>query len=305
MITQFPDRAGTSQAARGLSHRIAGAPISWGVCEVPDWGHQMTPERVLDEMWEIGLKATEFGPIGFLPDDPRARRDLLASFGLAPVGGFVPVVLHDAASDPLPAVEDVLRSFAAGDAKVVVLAAETGTTGYDDRAELDEAAWKTLLTNLDRILDAAGEHGLTAALHPHIGTVVEGPDDVARVLEGSSVPLCLDTGHLLVGGTNPLELVTQAPERIAHAHLKDVDASFAPRIQRRELTYSEAVRRGMYRPLGSGDVDIAGIVRVLEGVGYTGWYVLEQDTILEAEPAAGEGPVADVRASVEFLRSLQ
>jgi len=27
--------------------KIAGAPISWGVCEVPGWGYQLTPERVL------------------------------------------------------------------------------------------------------------------------------------------------------------------------------------------------------------------------------------------------------------------
>lgn len=42
--------------------KIAGAPISWGVCEVPNWGYQMTPERVLTEMKQIGLTATEFGP---------------------------------------------------------------------------------------------------------------------------------------------------------------------------------------------------------------------------------------------------
>ena len=35
---------------------IAGAPISWGVCEVPNWGHQMDPSRVLKEMSELGLK---------------------------------------------------------------------------------------------------------------------------------------------------------------------------------------------------------------------------------------------------------
>ena len=42
--------------------KIAGAPISWGVCEVPNWGYQMTPERVLTEMKQIGLTATELAP---------------------------------------------------------------------------------------------------------------------------------------------------------------------------------------------------------------------------------------------------
>ena len=59
----------------------------------------------------------------------------------------------------------------------------------------------------------------------------------------------------------------------------------------------------MYRPLGTGDVDGSAIVGSLRARGYDGWYVLEQDTILSEEPR-GEGPVADVRTSVENLRGL-
>jgi inosose dehydratase len=33
-----------------IMDRVAGAPISWGVCEVPGWGHQLSPEQVLPEM---------------------------------------------------------------------------------------------------------------------------------------------------------------------------------------------------------------------------------------------------------------
>jgi inosose dehydratase len=52
--------------------KIAGAPISWGVCEVPGWGYQLGPDRVLTEMREVGLTATELGPEGFLPSQPQA-----------------------------------------------------------------------------------------------------------------------------------------------------------------------------------------------------------------------------------------
>ena len=102
-------------------------------------------------------------------------------------------------------------------------------------------------------------------LHPHVGTMVENPDDVQRVLDGSAIALCLDTGHLLIGGTDPAELTRQVPDRIAHTHMKDVDNRFARRVQAGELTYTEAVREGMYRPLGSGDVDVAAIVRLPGG----------------------------------------
>ena len=58
--------------------RIAGSPISWGVCEVPGWGYQLPPDRVLAEMREVGLAATELGPDGFLPREPDAMVGVLA-----------------------------------------------------------------------------------------------------------------------------------------------------------------------------------------------------------------------------------
>ncbi len=274
--------------------RIAGAPISWGVCEVPGWGWQMSAPRVLAEMAELGLAATEFGPDGFLSPE------LIASAGLKAVGGFVPVVLHE----PLPDLEPTMRTFAAAGADTVVLAAATGLDGYDTRPSLDADGWARLLSNLDLLSQKAREHGLTATLHPHVGTMVEREDEVRRVLDGSGIALCLDTGHLLIGGTDPAELAKQATDRIAHVHLKDVDAARADRVRAGEAAYQAAVADGMYRPLGAGDVDIAGIVGTLEKSGYTGWYVMEQDTVLTAEPAPGEGPRGDVAASLAYLAKV-
>jgi len=283
--------------------KIAGAPISWGVCEVPGWGYQLSPQRVLTEMRDVGLAATELGPDGFLPSDPGELTALLGSYGLSCVGAFVPVVLHNAGHDPLPDVAGPLDAIVACRADVLVLAAATGTDGYDSRPTLDDGQWATLLGNLDRLGAAAEEKGVLAVLHPHVGTMVEARDDVDRVLAGSQIKLCLDTGHLLIGGTNPLQLAREVPGRIAHAHLKDVDAALAARVQAGELTYTDAVRDGMYTPLGAGDVDIAGIVTALRSNGFDGWFVMEQDTILNNEPT-GEGPVCDVRTSVAYMNHI-
>ena len=54
----------------------------------------------------------------------------------------------------------------------------------------------------------------------------------------------------------------------------------------------------------NGAVDIAGFVATLEGAGFTGWYVLEQDAVLDADPEPGAGPVADAKKSFEYLASL-
>jgi len=256
-------------------------------------------------MQEVGLVATEFGPDGFLPAEPEATAKTLADNGLRAVGGFVPVILHDPSHDPVPGIEQALKGFTAAGAGTLVLAAATGTQGYDARPVLDEAGWQVLLTNLDRLALVAGRSAVTATLHPHVGTMVEAADDVERVLAGSGIGLCLDTGHLLIGGADPVALAAEHAGRIRHTHLKDVDATWARRVQSGEVSYTDAVRQGMYRPLGQGDVDIAAIVASLETAGYDGWYVLEQDTVLAGPPAAGDhGPMDDVQASIEHLLAI-
>jgi inosose dehydratase len=283
--------------------RIAGAPISWGVCEVPNWGYQLTPQRVLREMQDVGLAATELGPDGFLPADPAQMAEVLDQHHLTAVGGFTPVLMHEAAHDPLPEIDRVLAGYDATHAEVLVLSAVSGLDGYDTRPILDGDGWKRLLDNLDRIANLAAAHGVRAVLHPHVGTMIESGAEVERVLDGSSIALCLDTGHLLIGGTDPAELTRQSPARIAHTHLKDVDATIAAKVRAGRVTYTDGVRDGMYRPLGTGDVDIAAIVNTLQANGYEGWYTLEQDTILTEEPP-GEGPVRDVRVSADYVSGL-
>jgi inosose dehydratase len=113
--------------------------------------------------------------------------------------------------------------------------------------------------------------------------------------------LCLDTGHLAIGGSDPIEVAKLAGDRINHVHLKDVDYELAAKLASRELDFREAARRGAFRPLGEGDVNVSRLLDVLKGEGYSGWYVLEQDTVVEHEPAEEEGPVLDVEKSLAFV----
>ena len=62
--------------------RVAAAPISWGVCEVPGWGRVLDAATVLGEMAALGVQATELGPPGYLPRDPAELRELLGKYGL-------------------------------------------------------------------------------------------------------------------------------------------------------------------------------------------------------------------------------
>jgi inosose dehydratase len=288
-----------------MSAKIATAPISWGVSEVPGWGVQLPPERVLAEMAELGFTATEIGADGFLPEAPADKAATLRRYGLEAIGSFVPVVMHKADVDPLPRLERELEAYAAAGGDVLVVCAVTGLEGYDvTREPLTDAEWSILFGNLDRITEVAAAQGVRAALHPHVGTVVETADDVIRVLEGSTIPFCFDTGHLMIGGTDPVAFAAANADRIAHTHLKDVSLEWMHKVKNGEISYYDACIEGLYTPVGQGDVDVRAIVTSLVDSGYDGWLVLEQDKIVLEEPPVGEGPITDARASVQFLRSL-
>ena len=154
--------------------------------------------------------------------------------------------------------------------RTLVLAAATGQEGYDERPVLDEAGWSTLLGNLDRLAALAAEG---ASPRPCTRTSARWWRTPPRCSASSTtvrIGLCLDTGHLLIGGADPVALARDHAARIRHTHLKDVDAGWAARVRSGEVGYTEAVRQGMYRPLGQGDVDIAAIVGSLEAAGYGG-----------------------------------
>jgi len=283
--------------------RLAAAPISWGICEVPGWGLQLDADRVLAEMRALGLTATEAGPDGYLGTDVENARALLARHELRLVGGFLPIVLHDPAhlDASLAKARQKAAFFAALGAGFLCSAAVVDD-GWSPRIELDDGQWDHLLRALALVDEAAAEHGVQNVLHPHWQTLVERDEDVRRVLEGSKVRICLDTGHLVLGGSNPLEIAASHPGRIAHVHLKDVSEAVAVRLRSGELELVEAVQQDLFQPLGAGDVAIGEVVVELECSGYAGWYVLEQDrALLGGAPPAGEGPIDDVRRSIEFL----
>ncbi len=281
--------------------RIAGAPISWGVCEAPGWGYQLPAARVLTEMAGLGLGRTELGPTGYLGADPAEVRERLERHHLKLIGGFLPVPLHIDDALDLSEAGRAIGTLAAAGAEVVVLAARSADGDYDRKVRLAEGDWPVLLHTLDRLRKLIAGHGLRATLHPHVGTAIEDRASVLRLLESSDIQLCLDTGHLLIGGMQPLELLAGYADRVAHVHLKDVRTGVAGAVTAGNTGYLDAVRAGLYAPLGDGDLDIAGIVAALEATGYQGWYVLEQDSALDGEPAAGQGPVLDVRHSIEHL----
>ncbi len=286
--------------------RIASAPISWGICEVPGWGHMLPTDRVLTEMTDLGITATEYGAPGFLPADPEGIRGVLDEHGMSLLGGFTPLVLHD----PARRDEALAHTRAAVD-----LFSRAGATTFvscpvmdDDWSiprPLDRDEHAHLVRMLGQVDSICADAGLRQVLHPHVQTVVETSGDVERVLQDCDVDWCLDTGHLAIGGTDPVEFARRAADRVGHVHLKDVRMDLVPALLDRSTSIMEGVQAGLFPSLGQGDLALADVVVTLENAGYQGWYVIEQDTALTGDlPGEGEGPVTGVRDSMRYLRDV-
>lgn len=289
-----------------ILERLAGGPISWGVCEVPGWGVELSPERVLTEMASLGLKATEAGPDGYLGTDPAGVAALVQAHGLRLVGGFLPVVLHEPSQHAVSvaAAHRAGSLFEEAGAEFLVSAVVVDLD-WSARFELEPRQWRAIFEGLARLDEVAMAHGLTHVAHPHWRTLIETRDDVSRLVEGCEALICLDTGHLVLGGTDPKWLAEAGGDRIAHVHLKDVDGGVAERLRAGALELVPAVQAGLFLPLGDGVAPVEETILTLERNGYQGWYVLEQDCALPtADIPAGRGPIEDVRRSIDFLESL-
>jgi inosose dehydratase len=286
--------------------RVASAPISWGICEVPGWGKMLSTNRVLSEMAQLGLAGTELGAPGFLPTNPDEIDAILEEHKLKLLGGFTPVVVHN------PVERDATMKYVR---KTIELFKKTGATqlvsspvytwNWDTPGALTNDEIKHMFKVLDEITLMCKDNGISNVLHPHLMTVVETKSDVERVLDGCDVDWCLDSGHLAIGGVDILEFAKTAFDRIGHVHLKDVDLSRAQSVLNRSQSIMQGVQDGLFTVLGKGDVPIIELVTFLENNGYQGWYVIEQDMAITGDlPAPGTGPIELVGESLAYLRSI-
>jgi inosose dehydratase len=279
--------------------RLAGGPVSWGVDFAGAPGNPPF-EHVLDGIAGAGLEWLELGPVGYLPHDARRA---LASRGLAAVGTFVFDDFHrpDAAEAVLEATDAALDAIeAAGGALVVLIdrpcAERAATAGRGDLApRLERDAWTAMLDTLRRAAERAAARGLRPVVHPHAGGYVEFEDEIERLLEDApELGLCLDTGHALYAGADPAALIGRHAARLGHLHLKDVSAP----VLERGLGFWDAVRSGVFCPLGDGLLDLAAVHAALASSGYAGFGTVEQDR----RPDSPGSPAEDLRRSVERLR---
>ena len=266
---------------------IGYVPIVWNNADMFDLAPETAAETVLDEIARIGYAGTQYGR-GF-PEGEELRATLekrgLRFAELYSAVDAGPEGLADDAANT--AYRDLARMVAAG-GEVLVVAVHGGPERDEWAGRVGEgaprwpdSAFDGLATLLGK-LAANAPDGVKVAFHPHAGTWVESPDEVealASRLGESGAGLCLDVGHYLVGGGDPVEAIRRYGDLVTHVHLKDVDPDVLERMRVRELDgFSAAIRERVFTELGNGALDLGGVLAALEGIGFGGWMMVEQDS---------------------------
>jgi inosose dehydratase len=273
------------------SLRLASAPCTWGVWErTVERDDLVAPRRMLETVRALGYAGIELGPPGYFGSDAASVSALLGEYGLALVGAFAPLRIASEGGfrADLPFLDRTIDILAAtGSAGPVVLAADendvrlavAGRPEARNATSLRGDNLKRAAERVQQASDHAATRGVAVAFHPHTATYIEGPEEVAALLELTSVDICFDTGHCVVGGGDPVEMVRLAGDRITHLHLKDVDPRVLARVRSRELTVEQAWEQGLFCPFGEGSVDFAAVLSAPELAVLDGWAVLEQDRV--------------------------
>ena len=270
--------------------RLATAPVSWGIWEQTiDRPDLVPPRPLLETVTAMGYRALETGPPGYLAANGTSAAELIEPFDVELVATFLPLRLDDedaflADLDALDRTVEVLAATGGGivllaDAERPERAAVSGQPARMAQLRLSDAQLDAAAERLERAAERCAQRGLEAALHPHAASYVEAPEEVEAILERTELPLCVDTGHAVVGGGDPVDLVRQHPGRLAHIHLKDVDADILDRLRAGELDMDEAWASGIFCPFGEGVVPLQEFLQEPVVRDLDGYAVLEQDRI--------------------------
>ncbi|MET9358651.1 TIM barrel protein [Streptomyces sp. NPDC006617] len=265
---------------------LGSAPDSWGIW-FPEDEHQVSYTRFLDELAAAGYQWLELGPYGYLPTDPQRLKEELDARALQVSGGTAFGALHrpEGWDEMLDHVRQVAVLTAAAGAHHLVLIPpmyrDEKTGAFTESPELTAEQWAGFGRNADRLgkllLD---EYDVRLVLHPHADSHIQTQPEIERLLNESDpryTNLCLDTGHVAYGGGDNLDLIRRFGERVGYVHIKQMDPGVLAQVAAEDLSFGDAVKRGVCVSPPAGVPDPTDVVAALAGLDAELFVIVEQD----------------------------
>ncbi|MEO6944111.1 MAG: sugar phosphate isomerase/epimerase [Lacisediminihabitans sp.] len=273
--------------------RVAGAPVSFGVFELqPEAGVTLAgPDDVCEVLHEEGYVGVDLGPAGFLGRGDELR-DRLSGHELELAGGWIDLPFSDSAAfkDKLTDLDAILDIFVdAAESGPEFLPLPTLACGGSElrRAHpgggaefsLTNEQWKPYADNVSIAAERIRARGLQPTFHHHACTFVETPDEIDELLSRTDIGLTFDTGHLILGGGDPIAGWQRWANRINHLHLKDAQVAVLQSVIEAKGGMRDVWAGRAFVPFGEGDLDLSSFMNGVIASEFSGWLIVEQDTI--------------------------
>jgi inosose dehydratase len=287
--------------------QLSNAPCSWGI-EFADNPSNPSWEIVLSEISQAGYKATELGPLGYMPTDKAVLSAKLEDYGLGIIAGTIFKHLHDPKqrAEILEYTHATCKLLQAQNAKYVVVIDHVSSPRTDQAGQVETAyrlpddTWNEMMITIRELALVCREYGIIPVLHPHAGTFIEYRDEVDRAmaeLDKDLVSLCVDTGHCIYAGINPAELIETYQDRVEYIHFKDINLEVHQHTTANNVDFYTAIGNGVFCPLGQGCVDFSQVKQTLEKISYEGWITVEQDV----DPNKDNSSLENAKESLNFI----
>jgi inosose dehydratase len=299
MTVSSPPAAAVDQGSRLRARLAVGGPLAdapigtvpilWNNVDVAELRLGTSAETILDDIARTGYEGTQLG-LGF--PEGNALRGVLAAreLRLAEVYASIPATVDGPTAEALALIRERLRLLQAGGGEVLCIAFDgspdrngfAGRAADPDTPRLSDDGWRRTVTLLETISSETRAGGARIAFHPHAGTYIETPEEVERLaasIDPEALPFCLDVGHYLVGGGDPVAALRRFGERVGHVHLKDVDPVVLGGLRDGTVAgFGAGIRQRLFTELGAGVLDLDGVLTVLAERRYDGWLMVEQDS---------------------------
>lgn len=253
---------------------VVGSP--GGVTSIKDSYYMAngSTEQALADIAAAGYSGFELfdGNLMAYKENPKAFEALFRQYGLSFIGAYTGgnFIYPDIMKDELHKIEQCAELTARLGAEHLVIGG--GAVRADGVTDED---YERLADGLNKVDSLASKLGLTASYHPHLGTIVQAPEQLHRLMKLTDIRLCPDTAHIEAGGGDPVEVIRTYIDRIPYVHFKD---------------YAD----GQFVPLGLGDQKFEEMIKILKDHSYDGWITIE----LDAYP----DPRAGAEASMSYLQ---
>lgn len=173
----------------------------------------------------------------------------------------------------------------------------------DSGPQVTPEGFTKLARYIEKFAGIAAENGIKSSFHPHAATYVETAQETRMLMDqlnSDLIGLCLDVGHWIVGGGDPIQAVKDYGDRITHVHVKDVSEEILRRMLSDEIeTMERAVEEfKLFVPAGTGLLKLSELFAELDKFSFEGWLMSEQDSAWPPSEAASGISMQNMKAAL-------